>query len=140
MFTVCSLINSGMKRLILILLLLVCGVAYGEKVDLVCEGVIECPAGCWGSKTNLNLELKGLVTIDRPIIHMDFEPMWGEWIIRKEDDSKVFFQRNISDVEMVGSLHRYTGELITHNQSYFEKDGTRTAHVNMLCKTGGKMF
>jgi len=39
-----------MKRLIPILLLLVSGVAYGEKVDLVCEGVIECPAGCWESK------------------------------------------------------------------------------------------
>ena len=84
---------------------------------------------------NFNLELKGLATIKRPIIHMDFEPMWGEWIIGEEDDSKVFFRRNVSDVVMVGSLHRYTGELIAHNQSFFEKGGTRTAYVKMLCKT-----
>ena len=129
-----------MKRLIPILLLLASSVAYGEKVGLLCEGVIECPAGCWGSHKNLNLELKGLVTIDRPIIHMDFEPMWGEWIIEKEDDSQVFFRRNISNVEMVGSLHRYTGELIAQNQSFFKKDGTRTAYVKMLCKTAGKLF
>jgi len=93
-----------------------------------------------GVEKNFNLELKGLVTIDRPIIHMDFQPMWGEWIIRKEDDSKVFFRRNVSDVEMVGSLHRYTGELIAHNQSFFEQDGTSSFYLKMLCKIAGKLF
>ena len=128
-----------MKRLIPILFLLVSGVVQAQKVDLVCEGLIECPAGCWGSVPDLKTELKGLVTIDRPLIDMDFEPIWVPWRIYKETDSRVYFKSLQSGVMMVGSLHRYTGKLIAYNETFFEKDGTNTVYVNMLCKPV-KMF
>jgi len=39
---------------------------------------------------------------------------------------------------MVGSLHRYTGELIAHNES-FQSDGL-TVYVRMSCSRGKKLF
>jgi len=115
-----------MKFLTLILALSISSVAHAERTNLHCDAVFQCPNGCWGVTQALKFESKTVVIVDHPVVWMDLELMEGQWLIEKETDSRIFFRRNISDIEMVGSLNRYTGELILHNESWMEDGRWKT--------------
>ena len=127
-----------MNRILILLAMLVVGNLQAQQVNLVCEGQMECPEGCWGSDRDLKRELDGLVTVEDTEIFIDFQPMSGTWAITKKEDSQIQFSALRSGIMMVGSLHRYTGELIAHNES-FQSDGF-TVYVHMSCSRGKKLF
>ena len=130
-----------MKHIYIFLcLFLISSGAVSEGKKFLCEGLLECPNGCLGSVKNLEVRLDGQMLVDRPFIKIEIDPFLGmEWTINKEDDERVYFSGNNSGVNMIGSVHRYTGELIAHNDSAI-KGGKLNIYLKMICRPRIKLL
>lgn len=124
--------------------LLLCGAAYAAPVTLVCNGEFSC-YDC--KHTGMEIaDATAVLDASNKTLSISGAVIDGDYLITSTSDLRYAISGKQWDVDqeqnrkVVGSLNRYTGKLILHDDSLITGTGKLKWHLGMICKKASRKF